>query len=52
MTTAKFWAQYAGQPIVLAEDLDFCKTIWSVYRDEAAKRNHDIALVTKRAGAT
>ncbi len=43
MTTAKFWAQYAGRPIVLAEDLDFCKTIWSVYRDEAAKHGHDIA---------
>ncbi len=43
MTTAKFWAQYAGRPIVLAEDLDFCKTIWSVYRDEAAKHSHNIA---------
>ena len=43
MTTAKFWAQYAERPIVLAEDLDFCKTIWSVYRDEAAKHGHDIA---------
>lgn len=43
MTTAKFWAQYAGRPIVLAEDLDFCRTIWSVYRDEAAKFGHDIA---------
>lgn len=42
MTTAKFWAQYAGRPIVLAEDLDFCKTIWSVYRDEAAKFGHAI----------
>jgi alkanesulfonate monooxygenase SsuD/methylene tetrahydromethanopterin reductase-like flavin-dependent oxidoreductase (luciferase family) len=43
MTTAKFWAQYAGRPIVLAEDLDFCKTIWSVYSDEAAKFGHNIA---------
>ncbi len=43
MTTAKFWARYAGRPIVLAEDLDFCRTIWSVYRDEAAAHGHDIA---------
>ncbi len=43
MTTAKFWAQYAGRPIVLAEDLDFCRMIWSVYRDEAAIHGHDIA---------
>ena len=43
MTTAKFWAQYAGRPIVPAADLNFCKTIWSVYRDEAAKHSHDIA---------
>jgi alkanesulfonate monooxygenase SsuD/methylene tetrahydromethanopterin reductase-like flavin-dependent oxidoreductase (luciferase family) len=43
MTTAKFWARYAGRPIVLAEDLDFCRTIWSVYRDEAATHGHDIA---------
>ena len=44
MTTAKFWAQYAGRPIVLAEDLNFCETIWFVYRDEAAKHSYNIAL--------
>ena len=51
MTTAKFWAQYAGRPIVLAEDLNFCKTIWSVYRDEAAKHSHNIAPGDEAAGA-
>ena len=43
MRTAMFWAKYAGKPIVLASDLEFCKVLWSKYRDEAATFGHDIA---------
>ena len=43
MTTAKFWARYVGRPIVLAEDLDICRTICSIYRDQAAAHGHEIA---------
>jgi len=37
MRTALFWAQYAGKPIVLASDLQFCKNLWRAYNEEAAK---------------
>lgn len=43
MRTAKFWAKYAGKPIVLTDKLDFCRDLWRVYRDEAARHGHDIA---------
>ena len=40
--TAKFWAKYAGKPIVLTDKLDFCQDLWRVYRDAAAQHGHDI----------
>jgi alkanesulfonate monooxygenase SsuD/methylene tetrahydromethanopterin reductase-like flavin-dependent oxidoreductase (luciferase family) len=42
MRTALFWARYAGKPIVLASDLEFCAALWSKYRDEAARWGHDV----------
>ncbi|MEC8923651.1 MAG: LLM class flavin-dependent oxidoreductase [Actinomycetota bacterium] len=36
MKTALFWAKYGGTPIVLSDRLDFCKSLWSAYREEAA----------------
>jgi alkanesulfonate monooxygenase SsuD/methylene tetrahydromethanopterin reductase-like flavin-dependent oxidoreductase (luciferase family) len=42
MRTALFWAQYAGKPIVLASDLDFCRRLWHAYREEAVKYGHNI----------
>jgi alkanesulfonate monooxygenase SsuD/methylene tetrahydromethanopterin reductase-like flavin-dependent oxidoreductase (luciferase family) len=42
MRTALFWARYAGKPIVLASDLEFCKRLWSAYHDEAVKHGHNI----------
>ena len=41
--SAKFWAQYKGKPIVLADNLDFCKSLWAGYREEAMLHGHDIA---------
>lgn len=37
MTTALFWARYGGKPIVLAENLDFCRALWGAYREEAER---------------
>jgi alkanesulfonate monooxygenase SsuD/methylene tetrahydromethanopterin reductase-like flavin-dependent oxidoreductase (luciferase family) len=42
MRTARFWAQYAGKPIVLSSDLGFCQKLWNGYREEAAKFGHTI----------
>jgi alkanesulfonate monooxygenase SsuD/methylene tetrahydromethanopterin reductase-like flavin-dependent oxidoreductase (luciferase family) len=42
MRTALFWAQYAGKPIVLSADLEFCQRLWAGYREEAAKYGHNI----------
>ena len=43
MRTAIFWARYAGKPIVLASDLEFCRALWDAYREEAARWGHEIA---------
>jgi alkanesulfonate monooxygenase SsuD/methylene tetrahydromethanopterin reductase-like flavin-dependent oxidoreductase (luciferase family) len=42
MRTALFWARYGGKPIVLADDLEFCKMLWGAYREEAPKHGHSI----------
>ena len=42
MRTARFWARYAGKPIVLADDLEFCRALWRSYRMEAARHGHDV----------
>ena len=44
MRTALFWARYRGKPIVLTSNLDFYGDLCRVYRDEAAKHGHDVAL--------
>ncbi|MEQ1888794.1 MAG: LLM class flavin-dependent oxidoreductase [Alphaproteobacteria bacterium] len=38
--TAKFWAKYKGKPIVLAQDLEFCKMLWKEWGDEAHRHGH------------
>jgi alkanesulfonate monooxygenase SsuD/methylene tetrahydromethanopterin reductase-like flavin-dependent oxidoreductase (luciferase family) len=43
MRTALFWARYAGRPIVLSADLDFCRKLWAAYRAEAAQHGHQVA---------
>lgn len=42
LRTALFWAKYGGKPIVLAENLDFCDSLWRAYREEAPKFGHTI----------
>lgn len=43
MRTALFWARYAGRPIVLSADLDFCRKLWGAYGEEAARHGHRVA---------
>jgi alkanesulfonate monooxygenase SsuD/methylene tetrahydromethanopterin reductase-like flavin-dependent oxidoreductase (luciferase family) len=49
MSTALFWSQYGGTPIVLSDKLDFCEALWKTYREEAPKhgiekqRGHEAA---------
>jgi alkanesulfonate monooxygenase SsuD/methylene tetrahydromethanopterin reductase-like flavin-dependent oxidoreductase (luciferase family) len=42
MSTVDFWAREGGKPIVLAEDLDFCETVWNRYADSAAKAGREV----------
>jgi alkanesulfonate monooxygenase SsuD/methylene tetrahydromethanopterin reductase-like flavin-dependent oxidoreductase (luciferase family) len=42
LRTALFWAKYAGRPIVLASDLNFCQSLWNAYREEASRQGHAI----------
>lgn len=35
LSTAKFWARYGGKPIVLTDNLEFCQSLWQVWRDVA-----------------
>lgn len=42
LRTALFWAKYGGKPIVLASDLDFCRTLWSAYREEAERHGRQV----------
>lgn len=51
MRTAVFWAWYAGKPIVLASDLEFCRARWVAYREEAERWGHDIARGKEADGA-
>ena len=49
LRTALFWARYQGKPIVLASDLDFCRKLWSAYREEAARHGHVVRPGTEAA---
>ena len=42
MTTALFWAEHGGTPIVLSDKLDFCEALWKAYREKAPQYGHDI----------
>ena len=40
--TAVFWAKYGGKPIVLADDLDFCRMLWQAYRESADRHGREV----------
>ncbi len=42
MTTALYWAKEGGKPVVLGDNLEFCKTIWNAYRQEAERHGREI----------
>ena len=43
MRTVDMWAREGGKPIVLADDLDFCDSLWNRYMDSAQKAGRDVA---------
>jgi alkanesulfonate monooxygenase SsuD/methylene tetrahydromethanopterin reductase-like flavin-dependent oxidoreductase (luciferase family) len=43
LRTALFWARHGGRPIVLSDNLPFCKMLWEKYKEEAARHGHDVA---------
>jgi len=43
-TTARFWAREGGTPVVLADDVEFCKTLFQVYLEEAQGAGRDLKL--------
>ncbi len=40
LRTAQFWAKYRGKPIVMSSDLEFCKVLWSAYREAAGQHDY------------
>ena len=43
MRTVRFWAREGGKPIVLANNLEFCRNLWDAYKDEANKTGRSVA---------
>jgi alkanesulfonate monooxygenase SsuD/methylene tetrahydromethanopterin reductase-like flavin-dependent oxidoreductase (luciferase family) len=42
MRTVDMWAREGGKPIVLANDLDFCETLWNNYGELAKQYGRDV----------
>jgi alkanesulfonate monooxygenase SsuD/methylene tetrahydromethanopterin reductase-like flavin-dependent oxidoreductase (luciferase family) len=43
MRTIRFWAREGGKPIVLANNLEFCKGLWDAYKEEADQAGRSVA---------
>ena len=43
MRTVRFWAREGGKPIVLANNLEFCRDLWDAYKEEADKAGRSVA---------
>ena len=43
MRTVRFWAREGGKPIVLANNLEFCRNLWDAYKEEANKVGRTVA---------
>jgi alkanesulfonate monooxygenase SsuD/methylene tetrahydromethanopterin reductase-like flavin-dependent oxidoreductase (luciferase family) len=43
MRTVRFWAREGGKPIVLANNLEFCRGLWDAYKEEADKAGRSVA---------
>ena len=42
MRTVRFWAREGGKPIVLANNLEFCRGLWDAYKEEADKAGRSV----------
>lgn len=43
MRTIDMWAREGGKPIVMANQMEFCETLWSRYMETAAKAGRDVS---------
>jgi alkanesulfonate monooxygenase SsuD/methylene tetrahydromethanopterin reductase-like flavin-dependent oxidoreductase (luciferase family) len=43
MRTIQMWAREGGKPIVMANQLDFCETLWQKYAETAEEAGRDVA---------
>jgi alkanesulfonate monooxygenase SsuD/methylene tetrahydromethanopterin reductase-like flavin-dependent oxidoreductase (luciferase family) len=43
MRTIRFWAREGGKPIVLANNLEFCRGLWDAYKEEADRAGRTVA---------
>ncbi len=43
MRTIRFWAREGGKPIVLANNLEFCRGLWDAYKEEADRAGRSVA---------
>lgn len=43
MSTVRYWARVGGIPVLLSGDLDFCRGLFTVYREEAAQAGRALA---------
>ncbi len=42
LTTAKFWAQHKGRPIIMSSDADFLQLLWREWGETARLHAHDV----------
>lgn len=42
MSTVRYWARVGGIPVLLSGDLDFCRGLFTEYREEAARHGRNL----------
>ena len=42
LRTSLYWARKGGKPVVLSDHYDFCKLLWSKYREEAERHGRTV----------
>ncbi|GIX49308.1 MAG: alkane 1-monooxygenase [Candidatus Tectimicrobiota bacterium] len=42
LRTALFWAREGGKPVVLSDNYEFCRLLWSRYREEAERHGRQV----------
>jgi len=42
LRTVMYWARVGGKPIVMSDNMEFCRLCWSTYRDEAERHGRTV----------